>query len=169
MDYAWDLTPTPVGTAVAVASDEGFVSFHVTQDEPRWELERACRDLGAAATHRPGLLAPIAERLDRYFDGEPVSFDVALDWRLVSGFARDALQAVARVPYGRTASYGEIAIDAGRPRAARAVGSACRRTPFSLILPVHRVIRADGTIGEFGTSPETKRFLLELEGVRLRA
>ncbi len=167
MDFTWDLTPTPIGTAVAVASDAGFVSFHVTEDDPQWALERVVRELGAPVRHRAGLLADVAADLERYFEGEPVDFDLPLDWRLMSGFSRDALEVVATIPRGQVATYGEVAALAGRPRAARAVGSACRRTPFSLVVPVHRVVRADGTVGEFGSSPETKRFLLELEGVHL--
>ena len=90
-------------------------------------------------------------------------FDLPLDWRLVRGFTRAALEAVSDIPYGETAGYGEVAISAGSPRAARAVGTACATTPFSIVVPVHRVVRADGSLGEYGGHPEVKRFLLDLE------
>ncbi len=90
-------------------------------------------------------------------------FDIPLDWRLVRGFTRDALEAVRDIPYGETAGYGEVAILAGSPRAARAVGTACATTPFSIVVPVHRVVRSDGSLGEYGGHPEVKRFLIDLE------
>ena len=61
------------------------------------------------------------------------------------------------------AGYGEVAISAGRPRAARAVGTACARTPFSIVVPVHRVVRADGSLGEYGGRPDVKQYLIDLE------
>lgn len=113
-------------------------------------------------------------QLDEYFAGRRRTFELPLDWRFVDGFPKAALEATRRIPYGEVASYGEVAIMAGSPGAARAVGTACARTPFSIVVPVHRVVRADGSIGEYGGHPEVKHFLLDLEnGVagadRLRA
>ncbi|MEJ1923140.1 MGMT family protein [Microbacterium sp. KHB019] len=85
------------------------------------------------------------------------------DWRLVDGFHRTALQTIAAIPWGETMSYGEVAVVAGSPGAARAVGTACRITPFSIIVPVHRVVRSDGSPGQYGAYPEHKRYLLDLE------
>nr|BFF12238.1 hypothetical protein GCM10025699_35410 [Microbacterium flavescens] len=102
-------------------------------------------------------------QLDEYFDGDRREFDLELDWRLVRGFTRDALEAVRDIPYGETAGYGEVAIAAGSPRAARAVGTACATTPFSIVVPVHRVVRADGSLGEYGGRPDVKKYLIELE------
>ena len=109
------------------------------------------------------ILRDAAAQLDEYFAGALRVFTVPLVWRHVHGFAADALRAVVDVPYGETAAYGEVAIMAGRPRAARAVGTACARSPWSIIVPVHRVVRADGSIGPYGSNPETKRFLIDLE------
>ncbi|MDQ1131188.1 methylated-DNA--[protein]-cysteine S-methyltransferase [Microbacterium sp. SORGH_AS_0888] len=81
----------------------------------------------------------------------------------MTGFTRAALQAVRTIPYGQTASYAEVAALAGSPGAHRAVGSACAKTPFSIVVPAHRVVRADGSIGEYGGHPEVKRYLLDLE------
>ncbi|WP_203581157.1 methylated-DNA--[protein]-cysteine S-methyltransferase [Microbacterium hibisci] len=109
------------------------------------------------------VFAAAAAQLDEYFAGDRREFDLPLDWRLVRGFTRDALGAVRDIPYGETAGYGEVAIAAGSPRAARAVGTACATTPFSVVVPVHRVVRSDGSLGEYGGRPEVKRFLLDLE------
>jgi methylated-DNA-[protein]-cysteine S-methyltransferase len=121
--------------------------------------------LGATVDHDEDdvLANDAALQLDEYFAGERRDFDIALDWRLVRGFTRAALEAVREIPYGETAGYGEVAVSAGSPGAARAVGTACATTPFSIVVPVHRVVRADGSIGEYGGHPEVKAFLLELE------
>lgn len=164
MTYIWDATPTPIGLVVAVFADSALVSLHVTETDPLWEIDRISRLLFETPTHAPGAAHELARQLDEYFAGTRQRFDLTLDWRLAgTGFTADALHTIAEIPYGETASYGDIAALAGRPRAARAVGTACRTTPFSVVVPVHRVVRSDGSVGEYGSSPETKRFLIELE------
>lgn len=169
MKYTWDAVTSPIGLIVAVFADTAIVSVHVTDTDPLWEIERVSRLLFDTPVHQPGAAHDLARQVDEYFRGERENFELDLDWRLAGdGFAAAALRAIADIPYGETASYGEIAALAGRPRAARAVGSACRTTPFSLVLPVHRVIRSDGSVGEYGSSPDTKHFLIDLER-RVRA
>ena len=137
--------------------DEGIVTLHPFDGPLGAELERVSLALRAVPVpHDEGadaaasaLLDAAITQLDEYFDGDRRSFDLDLDWRLVRGFTRDALQAVREIPYGETAGYGEVAIAAGSPRAARAVGTACATTPFSIVVPVHRVVRADGSLGYF--------------------
>lgn len=157
------LEPTPVGTAVIAVSDDGLVALEITEAPPEFALEQISQRLGASPMHDPEAVAEIAGQLREYFDGDRAEFDVAIDWRLVRGFTRAALQAICDIPYGETASYGEVAITAGTPRAARAVGTACATTPICLVVPVHRVVRADGSLGEYGGRPEVKRFLVDLE------
>lgn len=164
MTFTWDAVPSPIGLVVAVFSDSALVSVHVTDTDPLWEVERVSRLLFETPTHQPGAAHELARQLAEYFAGERREFTLRLDWRLAGdGFTADALRAIADIPYGETISYGDVAVLAGRPRAARAVGSACRTTPFSLVVPVHRVVRSDGSVGEYGSSPETKKFLIELE------
>lgn len=168
MSFRYDFAPTPFGDGLAVFSDTGIVSFDLSESEDTsvpWLMEGVSRRLGRTPDHSPGAADELAGLLKEYFDGEPVRFDehLSFDWRLIDGFARDALQAVCEIPWGETMSYGEIAVIAGSPGAARAVGTACRLTPFSVIVPVHRVIRSDGTPGHYGAHPERKRFLLDLE------
>lgn len=157
------LEPTPVGTAVIAVSDDGLVALEITEAPPEFALEQISHRLGASPVHDPEAVVEIASQLREYFDGDRAEFDVAIDWRLVRGFTRAALQAICDIPYGETASYGEVAIAAGTPRAARAVGTACATTPICLVVPVHRVVRADGSLGEYGGRPEVKRFLVDLE------
>lgn len=164
MTYTWDAVPSPIGLVVAVFEGASIISVHVTDDDPLWEIERLTQQLFASPVHSPGAAHELATQIDEYFDGERTAFDLPLDWRLAGeGFSAQALLAVTKIPYGETASYGEIAVLAGRPRAARAVGTACRTTPFSLVVPVHRVIRSDGSVGEYGSSPENKKFLIAHE------
>jgi methylated-DNA-[protein]-cysteine S-methyltransferase len=160
--------PSPVGDILIVTTDDGVVTLHPFDGPLGAELERvglALRELPVPAETdaAPGLADAAAAQLDEYFDGERREFDLPLDWRLVRGFTRAALEAVCAIPYGETAGYGEVAITAGSPRAARAVGTACATTPFSIVVPVHRVVRADGSLGEYGGQPEVKQYLIDLE------
>lgn len=168
MTFRYDFAPTPFGDALAVFSDEGIVRFDLSESEDPsvpWLLENVAQELRAVPEPDPGAADELADLLDRYFDGAPIRFNehLSLDWRLVDGFPRRALEAIGTIEWGETLSYGEVAVLAGHPGAARAVGSACRITPFSIIVPVHRVIRSDGSPGHYGAHPERKRFLLDLE------
>lgn len=168
MTFRYDFAPTPFGDALAVFSDEGIVRFDLSEsDDPSvpWLLEGVSRQLKAVPEPDPGAADELGRLLDDYFDGEPVRFDerLTLDWRLAEGFSRSALQTICSIEWGQTMSYGEVAVLAGHPGAARAVGTACRLTPFSIIVPVHRVVRSDGSPGHYGAHPERKRFLLDLE------
>ncbi len=106
-------------------------------------------------------------QLDAYFSGRAVEFDVPLDTTAGSEFQRTVWEALMRIPYGETRSYAQLAADAGRARAFRAVGSAngCNRIP--ILIPCHRVIKADGTIGGYTSGSDIKQKLLELEGIRV--
>lgn len=168
MTFRYDFAPTPFGDALAVFSDEGIVRFDLSEAaDPSvpWLLEDVSRRLGSVPDLDPGAADELTALLGDYFEGEPVSFAerIALDWRLIEGFSRTALETICTIPWGSTLSYGEVAVLAGHPGAARAVGTACRLTPFSIIVPVHRVVRSDGSAGQYGAHPERKRFLLDLE------
>ncbi len=123
----------------------------------------------------PGSEQELADRLVRYLGGEPVDFadlDLVPTWEALglTPFTRRVLEAIRAIPRGATASYADIAAEAGAPRAARAAGTACARGPLALIVPYHRVIASDGTIGSYGPDGTgTKRRLLALEGVALAA
>ena len=167
MTYRFATADSPLGVVVAVASPEGLVAVRVA-DDPGHVLGALAHQHRISPEPDDAVVADLAPQLDDYFAGRRRAFDVPLDWRLVSGFARDALQTVREIPCGETAAYGEVAALAGRPRAHRGVGTACRDTPFSIVVPVHRVIRSDGKLGEYGRFPEHKRFLVELERETVR-
>jgi methylated-DNA-[protein]-cysteine S-methyltransferase len=158
---AWH--PTPLGDVLLAFADDDLVALHLEHDERTYAIEQMSRMLRAAPDHDDAAGVEVGSQLDEYFAGTRRAFDVRLDWRLARGFTRQALEAIIEIPYGETASYGEVAMLAGSPRAARAVGTACRTTPFSLVVPVHRVVRSDGSNGEYGGHPEVKEHLLALE------
>jgi len=111
---------------------------------------------------------PLIDRVRSYFGGSRDGFtDVELDLDWCTPFQRAAVEAMRSIPYGETATYGEVAALAGHPNAQRAVGSVCAANRFSLFVPCHRIVGADG-LGSYGSlGPEYKRRLLGLEGVVL--
>src|SRR5947199_7275778 len=110
----------------------------------------------------------LAGRMKRYFAGRRVALDdVAIDLSWCTPFQRAAVDALRSIPYGETATYGEVAALAGHPNAQRALGSVCAANRFGIVVPCHRVIGAHG-LGSYGSlGPGYKRRLLELEGVVL--
>ena len=103
-----------------------------------------------------------ARQLEEYFDGKRHDFDLALESG-ANGFQADVLDALRRIPYGETRSYGEVARAIGRPKAVRAVGAANGRNPLPIVVPCHRVIGRDGDLTGFGGGLAAKRYLLDLE------
>jgi methylated-DNA-[protein]-cysteine S-methyltransferase len=152
------ITDTPVGPMVLTAEDDALTGAHLHEGrhtpaiDPAWE--RADDDL---------VLAAAADQLAEYFAGERTEFDLPLDMR-GTAFQRDVWTALRTIPYGSTASYGEIASQVGQPGAARAVGMANGRNPIAVIVPCHRVIGADGTLTGYGGGLPRKQWLLALEG-----
>jgi methylated-DNA-[protein]-cysteine S-methyltransferase len=112
-------------------------------------------------------IAPVLERardlLDAYFEGKPVVFDLPLEAH-GTAFQKKVWQALARIPFGATRSYGELAAELGT--SPRALGSACGRNPLPILIPCHRILGANGNLGGYSGMDgiDTKRFLLRLEG-----
>jgi O-6-methylguanine DNA methyltransferase len=111
------------------------------------------------------LLDKTKELLKDYFNGDSVDFDgLPLDLSGYTSFQRDVLKAMMEIPLGELRSYKQNAEMVGRPKAYRAVGSAVGKNRTPIVIPCHRVIRSDGSIGHFGGGSRLKRFLLRLEG-----
>jgi methylated-DNA-[protein]-cysteine S-methyltransferase len=104
--------------------------------------------------------------LHRYLKGQPIDFDVEVDLSDLPEFTRKVLEELRRIPYGKTVSYQEIAQRTGCPKGFRAIGQAIKRNPIPIIIPCHRVIRRDGSIGGFSLGEKIKKRLLFLEGVK---
>jgi methylated-DNA-[protein]-cysteine S-methyltransferase len=127
-------------------------------------LEELAGSVSPRILESPTKLDEVRRELDRYFEGRLQDFELPLDWQLTQGFYRKVLRATARIPYGQTRSYKQMATKAGSPRAVRATGSALGSNPLPIIVPCHRVLRTGGALGGYGGGLDTKQALLELEG-----
>jgi methylated-DNA-[protein]-cysteine S-methyltransferase len=169
IDVAYASVDSPFGELLIAATDRGVVKLalpshggvHLTEEEI---LEQLAERVSPRVLKSPKRLDPVRRELDQYFEGKLRDFESPVDWRLSHGFTDKVLHAVARIPYGETRSYGEVAKRAGNPRAFRAAGTACGANPVPLIVPCHRVVQSSGKPGNYGGGPEMKRSLLELEG-----
>ncbi len=157
------MVDSPIGSLLVAATPEGIVRI-------AFECEGLDDVLSTLATTvSPRILEsgrrtdPAARQLDEYFAGSRVVFDLAVDLSLVSGFRREVVSSLPAIPYGTTASYAEVAAAAGNPKAVRAVGSACSHNPIPVVIPCHRVVRSDGTIGQYLGGTQVKVALLTLE------
>lgn len=165
IDVAVERHDSPLGTVLVGATSEGLVRVGLpTEDEEAFLAELADRVSPRLLFASRGAVAEARRQLDEYFDQRRHRFEVALDWRLTKGFRRDVLRVTAEIPYGETASYAEVAAQAGRPAAVRAAGSALANNPLPIVVPCHRVLRSGGAIGSYGGGPAAKAQLLRLEG-----
>lgn len=132
---------------------------------PESRIRRAILERWPEAVEVHDALARFRKQVIDYFKGKPTRFDVELDLSGLPPFREAVLQACRRIPHGKTASYGDLARAAGKPGAARAVGGAMANNPLPLVVPCHRVVRSDGSIGGFSSSEgiKEKKRLLRLE------
>ncbi|HNQ23906.1 MAG TPA: methylated-DNA--[protein]-cysteine S-methyltransferase [Phycisphaerae bacterium] len=156
IDTAW-------GPFTFVATGERLLATYLPGDAGG--VRQITRRWAGVEFRRDGLTA-FRETVKRYFAGKPVTFDGDVDWPTQSAFARHIVRACRKIPYGSTISYGELAQRSGYPGAARAVGNVMARNPLPLVVPCHRVVRADGSLGGFSGPGGVclKERLLELEG-----
>ena len=126
-------------------------------------LEELAAEVSPRILRTPRRLDTAARELDEYFAGTRHGFDIPVDLQLAHGFRRTVITHLTDIAYGETASYATVATAIGNPGAVRAVGSACARNPLPLVLPCHRVVRSDGTIGQYRGGVEAKQILLTLE------
>jgi methylated-DNA-[protein]-cysteine S-methyltransferase len=106
--------------------------------------------------------------LNKYFSGKKIVFDYPLNLSSATLFQIKVWKALQKIPYGKTASYYDIAQKIKSPRALRAIGSSCKKNPIPLIIPCHRVIKKDKTIGNFSSGIPWKKKLLDLEKAEYR-
>lgn len=154
---------TPVGLLGLAASERGIarISFAKDEDEFLARLLRRFDDRPVVHSHA---LDEVRRELERYFQGKDLSFHLPVDLSILSPFEQRVLRATSKVPAGRVATYAEIAARAGNPRAPRAVGNALNHNPVAIVVPCHRVVRSDGSLGGYGGGLRIKEWLLEHEG-----
>jgi methylated-DNA-[protein]-cysteine S-methyltransferase len=165
LDVAYTTTDSPFGQLLLAKTPRGLVRVSL----PAYDAEETLEELAAAISPRvleaPAELDDVRRQLDRYFEGKLTEFDLPLDWSLTAGFRGKVQRAIARIPYGETRSYMQLAASAGNERAVRAAGTACGSNPIPIVVPCHRVLRSGGGLGGYGGGLPMKKALLELEGV----
>jgi methylated-DNA-[protein]-cysteine S-methyltransferase len=160
-DASFASLESPIGRLWLAGTDAGLLAITRSPDPEPLFAELARR--GRTAIADPDALAPALDQLAAYFEGRRRGFSLPLDLAGLPPFDAAAYRAAGAIPFGETASYGQVAAIAGSPRAARAVGGAMARCPLFPVVPCHRVIHADGSIGGWGPEPWVKRWMLEHE------
>ena len=163
LDVAYRRVATPVGTLLVAATTEGLVRVAFDLEGHDAVLETIASTVSPRVLHAPARLDDAARQLDEYFAGRRRRFDLAVDLRLASPFRRLVLEHLRTIGYGRTESYAAVAAASGSPAAVRAVGTACATNPVPVVVPCHRVVRSDGTLGGYLGGLDVKRALLALE------
>ncbi len=165
LDVAYTSADSPFGPLLLATTPTGLVRVGL----PNQDADELLVDLATRVSPRvleaPAKLDEARRELDLYFAGKLTDFDLPLDWQLSKDFRRKVLRAIARIPYGQTRSYTQMASSAGNERAVRAAGTACGTNPIPLVVPCHRVLRSGGALGGYGGGVPMKKELLRLEGV----
>ncbi len=160
MNISYTVIQAPPGPLLVAESHDGLVHVafgpgelaKLTAFTRRWFPGANIQTSGAGAV----------SQIREYLEGSRMDFDLALDIK-GTDFQKEVWQVLKKIPYGQTMSYGEVAREIGRPKAARAVGAACGANPISLVIPCHRVLGTNGDLTGFGGGLAWKRWLLSLE------
>lgn len=161
LEVAATSTATDLGPVWILATHAGLRGLGLGEREA--PSAREARALGIAYVKRPRWTDPARRALEDYFSGGEPALDLKLDLAVGSRFERSVWEVTRRVRYGTLVSYGALATRLGIPGGARAVGNALGRNPVPIVVPCHRVIHGDNSIGGFSSGLRWKRFLLELE------
>ena len=165
LDVAYASADSPFGPLLLATTPRGLVRVGLPNQDADELLVDLARRVSPRVLESPAQLDEARRELDLYFEGKLTDFDLPLDWQLSRDFRRRVLRAIARIPYGQTRSYTEMARSAGNERAVRAAGTACGSNPLPLVVPCHRVLRTGGALGGYGGGLPMKEGLLQLEGI----
>jgi methylated-DNA-[protein]-cysteine S-methyltransferase len=163
LDVAYRTLDTPVGTLLLAATETGLIRVAYQSDDHDQVLAALAARISPRILHAPRRLDTAARELEEYFAGRRRGFDLPLDFSLSTGFRRLVLDHLSEIAYGHTASYAAVAAAAGNPRAVRAAATACATNPLPVVVPCHRVVRSDGSVGGYVGGPAAKQTLLRLE------
>jgi methylated-DNA-[protein]-cysteine S-methyltransferase len=165
LDVAYATTDSPLGTLLLATTPRGLVRLAYVESEDEAEvLEQLAAKLSPRVLAAPRRLDEPRRELDQYFAGRRRQFELPLDWQLTRGFGRRVLEATARIPFGATATYKQMATEAGNARAYRAAGNALGSNPIPIVVPCHRILHSDGGLGGYTGGLDRKRLLLGVEG-----
>ncbi len=163
LDVAYRTVDSPVGTLLLAATTVGLVRVAYDIEDHDAVLERLAGSVSPRVLRAPARLDAAARQLDEYFTKRRTAFELPVDLRLTDGFRRSVVEHLREIGYGRRESYAAVAAAVGNPRAVRAVGTACAHNPLPVVIPCHRVVRSDGTTGQYVGGPVAKSALLALE------
>jgi methylated-DNA-[protein]-cysteine S-methyltransferase len=163
LDVAYTTIDTPIGSLLLAATDQGLVRVAFASEDHDKVLVVLATKLSPRILRAPKRLDDAAREIDQYFAGTRKNFEVRLDHSLSSGFRLLVQRHLSDIAYGHTESYAEVATLVGNPKAVRAVGSACATNPLPVVVPCHRVLRSDGTLGGYAGGLAVKTALLKLE------
>ncbi|MFE4538764.1 methylated-DNA--[protein]-cysteine S-methyltransferase [Streptomyces scopuliridis] len=163
VDIAYTVVDSPVGRLLLAATDRGLIRVAYAVEDHDKVLQTLADKVSPRILHAPGRLDTAVREMAEYFERRRQAFDLPLDLSLSKGFRQLVQQHLPEIGYGQTRSYRQVAELVGSPKAVRAVGTACATNPLPVVVPCHRVLRTDGTLGGYIGGPEAKTALLELE------
>ncbi len=163
LDIACRTVDSPFGSLLVAATPVGIVRVAFECEDHDSVLDALAATVSPRILAAPRRLDGVARELNEYFAGRRREFDLAVDLRLVRGFRRSVIEHLTDIEFGTTATYSQLAALAGSPAAVRAAGSACANNPVPIVVPCHRVVRSDGSVGQYLGGTEAKQSLLRLE------
>ena len=164
LDIAYRTVDTPIGALLLARTEVGLMRVAFAVEGHDAVLDKLADTVSPRILRAPAGLDDTARQLDEYFAHQRTGFDVAMDLRLAQGFRRTVVEHLREIGYGKRESYADVATAVGSPRAVRAVGTACARNPLPVVIPCHRVVRSDGSPGQYAGGAATKLTLLDFEG-----
>lgn len=163
LDVSYRTVDTSLGELLLAATDRGLVKVAYLHQDEDAVLQGLSDQLSPRILRAPQRLDGVAAQLEEYLAGSRRAFEAPLDLSLARGFRRTVLEHLRDISYGSTASYAEVAVASGSPRAFRAVGTACALNPLPIVIPCHRVLPSNGTLGQYAGGVAVKATLLSLE------
>lgn len=165
VDFVWATHDSPLGPLMLVTHQDALVRVAFAVEDFDGIVEELSRKWGTRALRSSATTDTTRRQLDEYFEGRRRTFDVSHSFELTSpGFRRRVQEHLHEVAFGTTASYTQLAELAGNPKAVRAVGTACSSNPLPIVVPCHRIVRSDGSFGNYLGGRAAKQFLLKHEG-----
>jgi methylated-DNA-[protein]-cysteine S-methyltransferase len=163
LDVAYRTVHTPVGELLLAATQIGLVRVAYDTQNHDAVLAGLAESVSPRILRAPARLDAAARQIDEYFAGRRRRFAVAVDLRLTKDFRRNVIEHLQVIGYGQRESYAHVAAAVGNPAAVRAVGTACARNPLPVVIGCHRVVRSDGSLGQYAGGAAAKAALLRLE------
>lgn len=163
VDVAYAEVDSPIGKLLVATTPRGLAKLAFPSESPESVLERLAREISPRILELPTKLDDVRRQLDDYFSGRLTEFSLRVDLNRLANFQRAVLRAAKAIPYGKVSTYRGVATKAGNRAAYRAAGNALGANPVPIVVPCHRVLRSDGSLGGYGGGLAVKRLLLELE------